>query len=459
MSFLSIKFVVFFLIVLLVYQALHKRVKYQKIWLLTVSYIFYGFFDVKYLLILIGITLWTWVFGVILVQNKRKIILLVGIIGQVTVLVVFKYFNFFIDRINELVGADMALKIIMPVGLSFYVFQAISYIIDLYKGKIGKTSMLDLCLYIGFFPQLVSGPIIKVYDFLPQLQSAHSVEWNRVVIGFQRFLLGVFEKIVIADRLGIAVDSVYLAPNAYSGVSLAVTSLSYTMQIYFDFAGYSNMAIAIAYILGFDYADNFNMPYLAKNPSDFWGRWHISLSSWLKEYVYFSLGGNRKGRARTYFNLFLTMLVSGLWHGSSLTFLVWGGLHGLALIVHKMYIESGLKCRAGKLTEIFSIIMNFCFVSLLWIPFRLESMTDTFTVFKRIFTCAKGVNYIYVYTVIFAIGLLMVQVYSYVKTDTNNPWKPLDFNKFTHKVYFCIFILFIIVFAYIGNGAFIYGQF
>lgn len=461
MNFLSFQFAIFFLIVLLG-LAIWPNERIKKFWLVLLSYVFYAFFDLKYLLLLFFITIWNYYWGRNILKNKNKYFLAIGIFGNIIALSFFKYFNFFVESINRIWNEDITLQVIMPIGLSFYIFQAISFLVDSYRKKINvQYNFIDVALYIAFFPQIISGPIVKASEFFVLLENRKKLTCTRAQLALQRFTVGAFEKLVIADRLAVAVDSVYAAPLAYSGLSLFWASISYTLQIYFDFAGYSNMAIAIAYILGFDYPENFNMPYLARNPAEFWNRWHISLSSYLREYVYIPLGGNRKGKTRTYTNLMITMLISGIWHGSTINFLIWGGFHGIASVVHKMFLSyrksQEERCKS-KILDVICIIVNFCWVSLLWIPFRAGDLKSTYDILTRIFMRAQGITYVYSYTIIFLIGLIIVQIISAVKYNRNNI-QPVDLSKFSGKLIYCCLLIGTLLFAYFGNGAFIYGQF
>jgi alginate O-acetyltransferase complex protein AlgI len=279
-------------------------------------------------------------------------------------------------------------------------------------------------------------------------------------------------KLVMADRLAVSVDSVYSAPLAYSGLTLFITSVAYSLQLLFDFAGYSDMAIAVAYLLGFDLDKNFNLPYLAASPAEFWRRWHISLSTWLRDYVYIPLGGNRRGRARTYINTFITMTVSGLWHGSTVNFLIWGMLHGLWQIVYRAISEMKTSGHSGsdfkkdrnalsqdRGNRLFPMLLNFLIVNFLWIPFRASTLNDAWTIFSRIITFRPGAGYYYVYTFIFGGILLIVQIIAGRRSGRSTPLKPLPLDKLYGKVIFCCLIIAIAMFAYFGNSAFIYAQF
>lgn len=464
MNFLSLEFVIFFA-VLIVALCFIKNKRYQHIILLVASYIFYGLGDIRFLGLLIIVSVMMWFIGqkINLANNpKRKKYLGIGVIFDLIVLGIFKYFNFFVEGFASILGMQhITLKIILPVGISFYIFQSISYIADIYTGKIKPQRLLGTLLYIGFFPQIVSGPIVKAHDFFPQMEKEQNITFERLSWGLQRFALGMFKKTVIADRLGVCVDSVYYAPSAYSGLSLLIAVFSYALQIYYDFSGYSDMAIGVAYILGFDYENNFNIPYLAKNPSDFWRRWHISLSSWFRDYVYIPLGGNRRGKIRTYLNLFVTMLLSGLWHGASWAFVLWGAFHAIVSVVHKWYCEirGAKRSHHSLINSAVCVTINFVVVSVLWIPFRTNSLAETILILKCIFTWSKGIRYVYIFAPVFAALLLLVEVIAVLKNDGNDIWKPLNLTKFCPKIVFCIFLLLMAVFAYVGNGAFIYAQF
>lgn len=451
MPFLSIQFLVLMISVLILLAVVRDK-RAERFILLTASYIFYAGFSMEMLILLLILSLFTY-FGGALVFRERIAgrpgsarCIMCSVIGvQTAVLVFFKYTGMFS----------------MPVGLSFYMLQAISLIADLYLGHLTECpSLPDAFLYIGFFPQIVSGPIIKAKDFIPQLDNRQQLNMERLAYGLQLFLFGAFMKLVVADRLAVCVDKVYSAPAAYSGASLLVTAVGYSLQLLFDFAGYSDMAIGAAWLLGFDFCKNFNLPYLAISPTDFWRRWHISLSSWMRDYVYIPLGGSRKGRARTYINIFLTMIVSGLWHGSTANFLVWGALHGLGQVVYRSVADRNREAGRDRiLPPVAARILTFLFVSLLWIPFRAATLRDAWTVISRIFTFRAGIAYYYVYIFIFGTALLLVQAIAIHRNDADNPVRPLPLDRFYGKVIVCILIIATLMFAYFGNGAFIYSRF
>ena len=419
--------------------------------LLAVCYVFYAFFDIRGLIILVAISLFAYMGGKFISEcvsndevHKARMYCILFIATLVGVLCYFKYFA----------------SVPLPVGMSFYMLMAISFIADCLKGSFEDyPSPVEVMIFISFFPTILSGPILKAKDFIPQIRSRKKIDRERLTKGIWLIAIGLFMKLCLADRLAVSVDKVYSSPLVYSGMTLFMTSVSYSLQLLFDFAGYSNMAVGAATILGFDIPVNFNLPYMSTNPSEFWNRWHISLSSWLKEYVYIPLGGNRKGTRRTYINIMLVMIVSGLWHGSTANFLLWGMLHGLGQMVHRAVCGNKKDANANPAVRILSVILNFLFVNFLWIPFRISTLSDTWTVIKRIFTLADGASYYYVYTFIFGIALIIVQIIGAKRFGGNDPIRPLPFDRLSHRIIFCVLIIATAMFAYFGNSAFIYAQF
>ncbi len=468
MTFLTLEFLCLFSITLILMLLFRGRTARQFL-LLASSYVFYAYWDVRFLALLIFQALVVYG-GSLLVEkyrdckpalSKLSMGLSVGLV--LCLLGFFKYFNFFTDSIARLTGENpfSALQIILPVGISFYSFQSISYVVDVYRQKIAaRKSFLKVALYISFFPQLMSGPVVRSVHFLPQLEQNPAITRANFEKGCQIFLMGAIKKVVIADRLSVCVNAVYESPAAYSGLSILWAVIAYSIQIYCDFSGYSDMAIGVAKVLGYDLGRNFNLPYLSKNPTEFWKRWHISLSAWLQEYLYISLGGNRKGHFRTYVNLMLTMILGGLWHGASWNFILWGALHGGALVVHKLFMKWHKKREShAGLKTFLSILGTYAFVSLCWVFFRADSFHTAWLILSRMFTMAEGISYTYVYTVIFALALLAIHIYCYFKTNKEGTYILLDWNKFLPKVLFILAILLTAAFAYQGNQAFIYFQF
>ena len=374
-------------------------------------------------------------------RSPRKALLALGIAGNAGVLMIFKYLGGFTG-------------LAMPLGMSFYVFHMISLLADSYNKNLEREpGLVDTMIYGSFFVTVVSGPIIKARDFMKSLSSPRRPDAAAISMGVQRIAVGLMKKLVIADRLGVAVNAVYDAPMAYSGLSLLFASFAYSLQIYFDFGGYSDIAIGVGRILGFDIPENFNLPYLASGPSDFWSRWHISLSSWLREYIYIPLGGSRKGKARTCINIMITMLVSGIWHGSTWNFLLWGGLHGLWQVAHRLFIKE------RRISSLISVPVTFLLADLLWIPFRAKDLHDTWIIWSRIFTMAGGITYIYSYTLIFGAILIAVELFSKRRLGGQAPVLSADLGTFRGKIVFIMVICITVFFAYFGNSAFIYQGF
>ena len=350
MVFNSATFAAFFVVVFVAAWLLRGRLALRHALLLAASYVFYGHWSPKFLLLIVGSTVLDYCLGLAMEATrsprKRKLYVIASLCGNLGVLGFFKYFNFFTHEAVALLNAmgfaahEPTLSIALPVGISFYTFQTLSYTIDVYRGKLEvEHSLLRFALFVAFFPQLVAGPIVRASHFLPQLRKAPSLNLEQARSGLYLMFWGLTKKVVIADFLGATlVDAYWGAPGAeLAGIGGLIAIYAYAFQIYGDFSGYSDMAIGAARLLGYELGPNFDAPYRAMNPSDFWRRWHISLSQWLRDYLYIPLGGNRKGPVRTYINLALTMLLGGLWHGASWMFVIWGAFHGLMLIVHRLW--------------------------------------------------------------------------------------------------------------------------
>lgn len=478
MSFLSLHFLIFFVIVYSLFLIVRNHTVRIFI-LLGAGYFFYAYWDWRFLFLLLIQTGICYLAGIGVqraraggIENKSlaKISMMLGCACLLIILIIFKYFNFFINTFCEVfnISSNSFIHIILPVGISFYTFQAISYVLDVYRKEVNeKYNLLEVALYVGFFPQLISGPIVFSSKFLPQIRKDFRFDKEDMWLAIWIFINGVVKKFVIADRLGVCVDAVFSAPEAYSGLSLMLAALTYSLQLYCDFSGYSDMAIGIAKMFGFELGKNFNMPYLTKNPTLFWKHWHISLSSWLQKYLYFSLGGNKKGKIRTYINLFLTMLLGGLWHGANWTFIVWGALHGVALIVHKIFLQFKKKNPqlsvsnpiGKKLLHALSIVMNFIFVTICWVFFRSDSIADALLILGRIFTFADGVSYIFIYSIIYGILVFGTSIFAYFKNSGNGYYVAFDMEKLSSKIIFCITILLIVLLMYADSNPFIYAQF
>lgn len=334
------------------------------------------------------------------VEGKRKMANIAAIVLNLGILFVFKYFNFFIESLIDLfdaIGINLAmstLKIILPVGISFYTFSALSYSIDVYQRKVEPTKdLLAYFCYVTFFPSILSGPINRATKQLPQFFQLRTFDYDKVVEGTKMLVWGLFVKLCVADRFGIYVDTVYTNLYQHTGITLFVTSIIYTLQIYADFAGYSLIAIGLGKMLGIDLQTNFIRPYFAKTVTDFWRRWHISLTTWFRDYIYFPLGGNRCSHARWIFNTIVVFVVSGLWHGAAYTFLIWGAFHGFCMIVEKKLYGDKLKTLSTKLSFSNCLRMSITFfvVNFAWIFFRMDNFNDAQNAVCLILTMG-GVN-------------------------------------------------------------------
>lgn len=462
MNFVSLSFGVYLCIVIFLISKT-VTIKQQRYILLFFSLLFYSWWDIRFTILLlfaIGVS-YVCTLGMVHNEVKRKQYCYVGVIVLLGILGMFKYYNFFVDSFCNVfqVSRPMSIKIVLPVGISFYTFQAISYIVDVYNGNILPTNDFSkVALYISFFPQLVAGPIVRAKDFMKQLEEFHPIEKENLLEGIQIFLFGLAKKIVIADRMAVCVDAVFSAPAQYNAVSLICAVITYSLQIYCDFSGYSDMAIGIAKMLGYELCKNFNVPYISKNPTEFWKRWHISLSSWLRDYIYIPLGGNRKGRIRQYANLCITMLLGGLWHGANWTFIVWGGVHGIALIVHKIFLKKYIISK-NRISTFFSIICTYVFVCICWIFFRADSITTAITIIERIFKWGIGINYIYSYTIIYGIVIFGIGLFVWIKNNGDGFYPVLDLKKIKNRFILFVEVFMLILLSYLGDTAFIYFQF
>jgi len=387
--FTEFRFLFFFALVFVVRWML-RGPKSQKLWLLVCSYAFYAAWDWRFLSLIWISTVVDYLVGLRLGDESdaasRKRWVTVSVVTNLSILGVFKYFNFFAGSLVSLLAwlglpvSFNVIDIVLPVGISFYTFQTMSYSLDVYRGRLEPCrSSLDLALFVGFFPQLVAGPIVRARAFLPQLGMKARLADVDFRSSLVLFLSGFFKKACVSDNIAPYVDSFFAAPDEFTALSAWIATLLYAAQIYCDFSGYSEMAIACARMLGFELGDNFNFPYVATSIKDFWRRWHISLSSWLRDYLYISLGGNRGSQLFTLRNLMLTMLLGGLWHGASWNFVIWGGLHGMALIVHRLWEPIG-----ARLPRVVGIAcgwaLTFWWVNLAWIFFRAADLGEALAV-------------------------------------------------------------------------------
>ena len=397
MIFSSGVFWVLFLIFLPIYAALKNRKRQMMVFVIGFSLFFYYKSSGLFVLMLLGTSVMDWVMSRLMVKIevrwKRRLCLWASLLTSLGILAYFKYANFFMWNFRQMVGGNFEpMDIILPVGISFYTFQSVSYIIDVYKGRVAPTKTWgDYAFFLTFFPALVAGPIVRADYFIPQLEKNQHATRDMVYMGFWLILLGIVKKAIVADYLAQYNDLVFMVDPetgvpGYSGFETLMGLVGYTMQIYCDFSGYSDMAIGLALIMGFKLAQNFNFPYKARNLTDFWRRWHISLSTWLRDYIYIPLGGNRKGKRRTYVNNFTTMVIGGLWHGAAWKYVIWGALHGGGLMVHK-----ACKPYLGQVADTwpvkaFSWAITFLFVMFTFMVFRADTFADAITLTGHIIT-------------------------------------------------------------------------
>ncbi len=389
MLFPSGTFWALFLLFMPLYGLLRRRLWQMLIFVVAFSLFFYYNSSGAFVFLLAGTSLLDWTLSRLMStpgrsRAARRWCVAVSLTASLGILAYFKYANFFLWNINAMIGGNFQpLDLVLPVGISFYTFQSISYVIDVYKGRVQPTrTWLEYTFYLSFFPALVAGPIVRADYFLPQIRENHHATRTEVYTGLWLILLGVLKKAVIADYIAQYNDLIFDTPGAYSGFETMMGIIGYTMQIYCDFSGYSDMATGIALIMGFKLAKNFDFPYKSQNLTDFWRRWHISLSTWLRDYVYIPLGGNRRGTFRTYINNFTTMLIGGLWHGAAWKFVFWGGMHGAGLAIHKATRKYLAKLPDTWLTRALSWAVTMCFVSALWVFFRADSWEASVTILR-----------------------------------------------------------------------------
>ena len=395
MLFNSFSYLIFFPITALLYYVLPG--KFRWCFFLAASYYFYMSWKPEYAWLLLGTTLNSYVLALLIdcssAKNIRRLVLCLGLCINIGILIAFKYFDFFYETLQRLLPLnasaelDHRFSLLLPAGISFFTFRVVSYLIDVYRGDIKAERHFGIfALYASFFPSLLAGPIDRAPVLLPQFRRKVQFSFTGLWIGLQMIVLGMFKKVVLADNLSMYVDSVFNNPLApHSRLDFLISAYLYTFQIYFDFSGYSDIAIGSAYIFGFKLLPNFNLPYLAVTLGDFWKRWHISLSTWFRDYLYIPLGGNRKGRYRTLFNMVGTMLICGLWHGASWSFVFWGFLHGLFLCLSRLTLRvrnqfwSGVHMPVSLVTAL-RVFITFHLVCFLWVFFRAATIADAFTV-------------------------------------------------------------------------------
>lgn len=484
MIFNSVEFVLFFIIITFLYFVINHKNRW--LLLLAGSCYFYMAFVPVYIFIL-GFTILIDYIAGILIENskgkKKKYYLLFSLIANISVLFVFKYYNFFNVNLTllfekaSLSNPFPLLKILLPIGLSFHTFQAMSYTIEVYRGKQKAEKHFGFyALYVMFYPQLVAGPIERPQNILPQFREKHFFKYNRVILGLKLIAWGLFKKVVIADRLTIVVDNVFNDLSSYNSLSLFIAILFFSFQILIDFSAYSDIAIGSAKVMGFNLMKNFNNPYLSKNIKEFWSKWHISLSTWFRDYLYIPLGGNKTGLYRWFLNIFIVFILSGIWHGANWTFLIWGVIHSFyyifSVLTKKLRVSISNLFHFLK-SDYLNIIFNFLLVTFAWVFFRAENVTSALYLINHIFNSIINFNTSLIegefliqnlgisnYYLLFSIFLIIIfQVIDYL-ISLKQTYKWFITRPFYAR-WFCYFTLIfgIIFFGILSNKQFIYFQF
>lgn len=477
MLFNSISFIFFLLIVFCVYWSIPS--KYQWILLLLSSYYFYMSWNAKYVVLILFTTLISYITARLIESvdvKKKRIVLTGGVLVCLFVLLFFKYFNFLAQTTSDILGVfsiklnPITLKVLIPVGISFYTFQTISYMIDVYRGKTKAEHHFGIyATFISFFPQLVAGPIERTEKLLPQIKKEQHFNYDTSIYGLRLMLWGFFKKIVVADVLAQYVDLVYANVRNHTGLELVICILFFTFQIYCDFSGYSDIAIGTAKLLGVELTTNFKSPYYATSIKDFWNRWHISLSTWLRDYVYIPLGGSYCTKARHRLNIIITFLISGLWHGANGTFVLWGGIHGILQVIEDFTSKPLQQIRQTKIGRVALGIIVFILCNLAWVFFRANTIDDAIYV---IIHCLDGITDIskYLYNdiglnrfillrIMLSICAVMLFDYLALKNDVLT-----CFSKFSKKIrvlveYSFIGIILFTLINSLGTNQFVYFQF
>lgn len=486
MLFNSLTYAFFLPIVFAIYWLLRKNYKWQNSFLLLASYVFYAWWDYRFLLLLIGMSVIAFACGKAIERSRKsiddtgqslsivgaKFWMIANIVLDLGVLTIFKYYNFFVGSFADLFGLQNSihsLKIVLPLGISFFTFQAIAYVVDVYKRKIEPTNLVDCLLYIGFFPKLLAGPIERPTNLIPQIQKERVFEYDLAVDGCRQILWGLFKKVVIADNCALYVNQVYGDYANHSGSTLLLAAILYTIQIYGDFSGYSDMAIGSAKLLGFRFRDNFLFPYFSRNMNEFWRRWHISLNTWFVDYVYIPLGGSRNGKWHTIRNIMIVFLLSGLWHGAEWSFVAWGAYHGLLLVL-LILLNWNTKYEHvvaydrwyPSLKEFGQMLLVFALATFGWMMFRADNMTQFFDYTARM--CSADVlsmPKVQGYTILFMnIALMLVlewfmrrQKHGFDFLSRSN--KPL-YTAQRYTLYTLIFILILLFGGHTENFIYMY---
>lgn len=441
MEFTSIIFAIFYSVVFLLYW--HISEKNRKYILLIANIVFYLSFGMQYAIILAAVILFSYLAAKALEDRKHRIFLFAAVGITCSSLIIFKYLGFGVQIVNVVLGMINARKtlsainLIAPLGISYYTFQTISYLVDVYKRKIkAEKNFVTYAVYISFFPLILSGPIERAGNILPQLQKKREFDYQNAVLGLERILWGCFKKLVIADNLAVYVNAVGGDVYQYSGFAIVLANLGYTIQLYCDFSGYSDMAIGFAKMLNIELKENFKTPYFSHSIKEFWARWHISLSSWLRDYIYIPLGGSRCSKIRSMLNLLVTFLISGIWHGAGIKYLIWGIIHGVLQCTEKIIADifkrNGKRSESVKTINVIKIAVNFMIINFTWLPFWLPTTSSFLYAISHMFDGLRDIG-TYIQT-----GINAFQINSYMKITLLAAFVILfvhDYKAFKNEIY------------------------
>ena len=482
MLFNSLAYAVFLPCVFILYWVLPHKVRWPL--LLVASYYFYMSWNAAYVVLIASTTLVSYLCARFVEKAEsrkaKRLCVAAALLVSLGILFAFKYYNFAAGLLESVSAAIRIprLDVLLPVGISFYTFQTLSYVIDVYRGKVPAERNLGVyATFVSFFPQLVAGPIERSANLMPQITSPKQFDSGSAAYGLRLILWGLYKKMVVADNLAVFADRVFGNVHGYTGYSLVLAAFFFSVQIYCDFSGYSDIARGSAKLLGIDLMENFRSPYFSSSIREFWSRWHISLSTWFRDYVYIPLGGNRKSKFRTVLNNLATFLVSGLWHGANLTFVVWGGIHGLGQVIENLFgggkKEKREPRRKGALRRILGIPLVFVFVTLAWIFFRADSLPDAFYVLTHLFTgleIAHPSGYLYDGMIAIVMDwplfwrnmlvyILPLALYDGFSLKTDIPAWLGQRNAFVRYAFAAVLIAVILIFGYVGQSTFVYFQF
>lgn len=469
-----------FAVMIAVYWLLGICIKKDELWkkvavsfLTIASYCFIMYVDYRFGISILVFSVVVYYVALSMKQfaQHKKLLLGIGLVAAIGYLLVSKYLNFFVNSFLAVLGKEsISLKIFLPMGISYYTLAAISYLIDVYRGKYQPTENLrEYILYMCYFPKFISGPIVRANKFMSELEHLSRMQYKDFEAGIQIFIYGLFKKMVIADHLGVFVAEVYRTPVAFHSITILLAAASYCIQIYYDFSGYSDMAIGISKIIGINFDKNFNFPFASKNITEFWRNWHMSLSSFLTEYVYISLGGNRKGEIRRNLNLVMTMVIGGLWHGASWTYVMWGAVNGVALAIHKLFMNWKQKTFGDKnygnwLWKTVSILMTFGMFMFGCIWFGADSLSHAWQIIICILSWQDGVVQIYFWSVVAIVLLVVFSLYGcrkqyHLAQKVEERYPIFELTTVKGLVVFFVLCGITAMLAYVGNTVFIYDAF